>query len=50
MQTDVEHFPKATITKAFVEREKAKQLAAGAVTAEITETDKDWVLTTIWPE
>jgi hypothetical protein len=47
---DVETFPKANVTKAFVEREKNKQLAAGAIVAEITETPTHWVLTTIWPE
>lgn len=47
---DVETFPKASVTKAFVEREKAKQLSAGAIVAEITETPTHWVLTTIWPD
>jgi hypothetical protein len=47
---DVETFPKANVTKAFVEREKAKRLSAGAIACEITESDKFWVLTTVWPD
>lgn len=50
MQTDVETYPKATVTKAFVERERSARLHAGATACEITETDTSWVLTTIWPE
>lgn len=47
---DVETFPKASVTKAFVEREKAKRLSVGAIACEITEDDKTWVLTTVWPD
>jgi hypothetical protein len=47
---DVETFPKAQVTKTFVERERQARLNAEAVSSEITETDTLWVLTTIWPE
>jgi hypothetical protein len=47
---DIETFPKAQMTKAFVERERQARRNAGAVSSEITETDTSWVLTTIWPE
>lgn len=47
---DVEIFPKASVTKAFIEREKAKRMSAGAIICEITENDKQWVLTTVWPD
>ena len=48
--TDVETYPKATVSKPFVEREKNKYLHAGAKASEITETDTNWVLTTVWPD
>ena len=47
---DVETFAKATVTRAFVERERKSRLASGAVVSEITETATEWVLTTLWPE
>lgn len=47
---DVETFPKAQVTKAFVERERQARRNAGAVSSEISETEALWVLTTIWPE
>lgn len=50
MQTDVETFNKATVTRAFVERQMKANLAAGAAASEITETPTNWVLTTIWPD
>jgi hypothetical protein len=50
MQTDVETFNKATVTKAFVERQMKANLAAGAVASEVTETATNWVLTTVWPD
>lgn len=48
--TDVETYPKATVSKPFLEREKSKYLSAGAKAAEITETGTTWVLTTVWPD
>ena len=50
MERDVETFPKAAITKAFVERERQARLNAGAASAIITETEHEWVLTTVWPD
>lgn len=50
MQSDVETFPKKTVTKALVERQRKTNLAAGAVASEISETDTSWVLTTVWPD
>ena len=50
MLRDVETFPKASVTKAFVEREKNKRVSAGALASEISETEKSWVLTTVWPD
>lgn len=50
MQTDVETFNKATVTRSFVERQMKANLAAGAVASEITETPTNWVLTTVWPD
>lgn len=35
---DVETYPKATVSKPFVERERDKYLHAGAKASEITET------------
>lgn len=46
---EVEHFPKARVTKSYVEREQKQRLASGAVLCEVTETDKEWIMMTVWP-
>ena len=46
---EVERFPKNRVTKSYVEREQKQRLAAGAILCNVEETDKDWVMTTVWP-
>jgi hypothetical protein len=41
-------YPKGTVARAEVEAIAANHLANGAISSVITETDTDWILTTVW--
>ncbi len=45
----VETFPKATVSRAEVERERLLRLDSGAISSTISEDKDNWILTTVWP-
>jgi|HubBroStandDraft_4_1064222.scaffolds.fasta_scaffold1405415_2 hypothetical protein len=48
--TCVDKYPKATNTKADVQKIQQQHLADGAKSSTLDESDPtDWILTTVWP-
>ncbi len=47
--TVVDKYPKATTTKADVEKIRANKLRNGAKSCVLTEDATNWILTTVWP-
>jgi len=49
-QTEVETYPKATVTNDQMNRRRDRYLKAGASSCTLTDDGTNWILTTVWPE